>query len=141
MHVPQDELRQYLLARLDENRTREVNSHLADCAACVEKLAAGAASSECASKLVFERLEQERTSGGSGSLQALNPFSAQQCEAWLIDVSRTATKVMVDSEIDPGTLVRLRFKELILFGAVQYYDFVGNRYYLSMKIISATQAF
>ena len=144
MHVPQHELRRYLLYQVDKKRIREIDSHLVNCAPCVQKLMGGVASFARPSRLVFERLEQERASGDPGSLQPLNPFSTKQCEAWLIDVTRTGVKVMVDDGIDPKALVRLRFKELILFGVVryvvQYYDFESGPYYPLLKILGAADS-
>ena len=144
MHVPQHELRRYLLYQVGEKRILEIDSHLVNCAPCVQELTSGAASFARPSRLVLERLERERVSGDSGSLQTLNPFSTKQCEAWLIDVTRTGVKVMVNHEIDPQALVRLRFKVLILFGVVryvvQYYDFGSGPYYPSLKIIGAADS-
>jgi hypothetical protein len=137
MHVPEDELSRYVIAQLAENRTREVDSHLGACAACVETLAGKAESLARVSKGIFERLELERQSGAQGSLQPLNPFSSQRCEAWLIDVSRSGIKVMVCVEIDPRTLVQVRFHELVLIGRVRSYDFADGSYYLSLKITGA----
>ena len=135
MHVPEDELSQYLIAQLPENRTREIESHLATCPACVGTLAEKAASSTRASRLFFERLERERQSGKPGCLQLLNPFSSQRCQAWLIDALPSDIRVMVEDEVAPQTLVRLCFKELVLVGTVRHQDFAGDFYYLSLKII------
>ena len=136
MHVPEDELSQYLIAQLPENRTCEIESHLAICPTCVGTLASKAPSSTRTSGLFFERLEQERQSGKPGWLQRLNPFSSQQCPAWLIDASPSGIRVMVEGEVAPRTLVRLCFQGLVLIGTVRHQDFASDCYYLSLKIIA-----
>lgn len=137
MHLSRVELRKYAAVQLDEQQLKSIEAHLATCAECVAKLDFEIRSLGPAPALVLERLEQERRYGRPVSLQLLNPFSVERTDAWIIDVSDGEAKLMVHREVSPGTLVQVRFDELVVLGTVEYYDVVDETYYLTVTLVSA----
>ena len=117
----------YLLGRLPEDSVSRMESHLADCRFCDERLVreisllplSGAVQSGTSLE-AEKRMERRYDTEEAVSLQALSPFSVERHQGTLADVSRNGMRIQTLVRAESGTLLKISLKNVIAFGEVRY---------------------
>jgi|SRR5579871_180075 len=130
MHVPDEDLELYLLARLPVHQLSAVESHLTNCGFCSSRLSElaglGFRGLRLSNRLpgdyegVEKRCEDRIPSDDSGQMLLVSPFSPVKIRIQITDVSRNGLKVRTSKFVDRGTIVQVRVKAAIILGEVRY---------------------
>jgi hypothetical protein len=129
MHISDEDLELFLIARLPAHQLSVVESHLSNCSSCTSRL------SELAG-LTFrirmlsrrfgkyegaERRGEHRIPADEpGQMQTFSPFSPTKVPIRIIDLSRNGLKVRTPQPVDPGSIVQVRIREAVVLGEVRY---------------------
>lgn len=146
VHVHDDELRLYLLGRLPAERISAIDSHLTDCNACGGRLVEAVRFlSRLAKAHVYqsgsahsERRRSPRFSARESiSVQPLSPFSSDNVEASLENISRGGMQLRTATLLGTGTLIKLHLRSAIMFGEVRYCEGSGDNFFIGIQFSDA----
>ena len=146
-HVRDEELERYFWERLEKGRTLALESHLAECEACATKLSSVAffdqlvelSRKQAASAQIEKRREPRISTQDPGVLQKINPFSPDRLSIQIVDISKGGMKVNMASALEPGTMVKVRLKSVLVFGEVRHCRTVNNSYHSGIQLYDAFQ--
>jgi hypothetical protein len=144
-HLPDDDLRFYLLGRLPGDRVAAIDSHLKHCMECsgrlveavrfISQLAQPDTPAALASR---ERRGATRFSTHDTiGVQPLNPFSSESVQASLENVSRGGMRLRTATMLGTGTLIKLHLRSAIMFGEVRYCESSGNSFFIGIHFSDA----
>jgi len=146
LHLQEQDLEFYLLGRLPEDSVSRMESHLASCRFCDERLVreisllplSGVVQS--ATSLEAEKREERRYDTEEAvSLQALSPFSVERYQGKLADVSRNGMKIQTAVRAESGTLLKISLKNVIAFGEVRYCLKRDDRFHSGVRLTHVVQ--
>ena len=141
VHLQDQDLELYLLERVPKNNISAMDSHLADCGACDQRLVQeisllplsnldplGVPGAE------EKRREPRYQTEDAVSLQALSPFSANRHLGKLADVSRSGMKIQTPVRVESGTLIKISLKNVIAFGESRYCVKMGDGFHFGVQL-------
>jgi hypothetical protein len=143
MHVSQEDLELYLLARLPEHQLSVVESHLTNCSSCVNRLSevAGLAFRvlRLSSRLgnyggTEKRREFRIPTDDPGQMQTFTPFSPLKIRVQITNISRNGLKVRTPQYVQRATIVQVCVKEAIILGEVRYCVEAGAEFDAGIQI-------
>src|SRR5579871_5314884 len=129
MHLSDEDLELYLLARLPEHQLSVVESHVANCSSCLGRLSevAGLAfrGLSLSSRLrdydgTEKRREHRIPAEGHGQMQVFSPFSPEKIRVQIADISRNGLKVRTPRFVQRASIVQVQVKKAIILGEVRY---------------------
>jgi hypothetical protein len=129
MHVPDEDLELYLLARLPVDQLSDVESHLTNCGSCMSRLSemAGLAFRilRLSSRLrdyegTEKRREHRIPAEDHGKMQVFSPFSLEKIRVQIADISRNGLKVRTPRFVQRASIVQVQVKKAIILGEVRY---------------------
>ena len=140
MHLNQENLEMYALGRLGPGQIPTVESHLAECASCVEKLnqvvhAPGLSRGRLGNYSGEERRREHRIPADDpAGMISLSPYSNVRSEIRILDVSRSGLKLRVSKHVGTGSIVQIRVRNAILLAEVRYCVAVGDEIHAGVRI-------
>jgi hypothetical protein len=144
MHVSDEDLELYFLARLPSDQLSAVESHLTDCSSCTSRLSdvLGLFRKTLTSNKrhlgnyegTEKRREHRIPSDESSQMQTFSPFSPAKIRVQIIDVSQNGLKVHTPQFVGRGTIVQVRVKEALVLGEVRYCVPAGGEFEAGIQI-------
>jgi hypothetical protein len=143
MHVPDEDLELYLLARLPVHQLAVIESHLADCGSCTSRLSEMAGLSFRILRLsrrlgnyggTEKRREHRIPADDPGQMQMFSPFSLAKFRVRITDVSRNGLKLRTPQFVDRGAIAQIRVQEAIVLGEVRYCIAAGAEFNAGIQI-------
>jgi len=141
-HVDEKDLALYLKAQLSEESTSAIDAHLGGCQICVNKLAeqdvclwylAELTADKSASdgeKRRHPRLAMDEPA----TVQMLNPFSIDEWDVRILDVSEGGLRTYTQQLLMPGSLIRVKMKFSVACGDVRYSVPTDNGFYAGVRL-------
>lgn len=131
VHINFDDLHQYAQGSLGRFRVFVIETHLHGCPLCsarlseLIKLLAPARLAKPAAPLPTvsfkdRRREARIPTDDPAVLQVISPFSSERIAVRVIDVSKSGLQLRLDAPVDPGSTVKVRLKETILFAEIRH---------------------
>ena len=131
VHINFDDLHHYAQGSLGRFRIFVIETHLHRCALCAARL------SELVKLLSPARLpwpadplpepsfkdrrrEARIPTDDPAILQVISPFSSERIAVRVIDVSKSGLQLRLDAPVDPGSAVKIRLKETVLFAEIRH---------------------
>ncbi len=142
VHIHEDDLALYLRGQVESERLSLIELHLLECRMCQDQL------SDCAGqqmKLLSikgaysgakqKRSEQRFRAEGEAILQEIHPLALERHKVKVVDVSRNGLGIISLKSILPGTIVRLRTKDIVELGNVRYCSpFDNERFRIGLRL-------
>jgi hypothetical protein len=129
VHITYDDLHLYAQCKLGRFRHFVIENHLHGCALCtsrvgqVRKLLPPSAIAVPAHFLQpspeDRRGEPRISTDDTAQLQVIAPFSTDRITVRVVDVSKSGMQVRSHAPLDPGSTVKVRLKEAILFAEIR----------------------
>jgi hypothetical protein len=146
MHVRDEDLELYLLERLEKTQTPTLESHLAECKVCANKLSSVAffdrfvqlSQKQVDSARTEKRREARIDTDDAGVLQTINPFSPHRLPVRIMDISKSGMRVSAPISLGPGTMVKVRLKGTICFGVVRHCRAVSGSFQSGIQVYEAS---
>lgn len=132
MHITYDDLHHYSRGAFGRFRVFVIENHLRGCALCSARLGEvfKLISPVCAiAPLVHpplqsspkdRRREPRIATDHSAQLQVIAPFSAERIPVRVLDVSKSGMQLGLDAPLDPGSTVKIRLRDAVLFAEIRY---------------------
>ena len=134
LHIHEDDLRLYLQGQIESERLTLIERHLLECKTCQAELSdcsrkqAKLLSIQGAHSSSTQRRSEERfRSEGEAILQEIHPLALERHKVKVVDVSRNGIGIISPKSILPGTIVRLRIKDIVELGNVRYCSPLDNQ--------------
>jgi anti-sigma factor RsiW len=143
MHLSDEDLELYLLARLPSDRLSFVEPHMTSCSSCASRLAEVAELTHRVLRLsrqlgeyggVEKRREHRIRCDDLSEMQTFSPFSPIRIPVQLADVSRNGLKVRTPQSVYRGTIVQVRTRGAIVLGEVRYCVASGAEFDVGIQI-------
>jgi hypothetical protein len=143
MHISDEDLELFLLARLPVHRLSVVESHLPNCSACSSRLSEVAALTFRVRRLnrqfgKYEGAEKRREhripADDPGQMQTFSPFSPTKARIRIMDVSRNGLRVRTSQLVQRGTIVQVRIRDAVVLGEVRYCVAAGAEFDAGIQI-------
>jgi hypothetical protein len=144
MHISDEDLELYILARLPAHQASALESHLTGCGSCTARLSEVA---EVTFKVIRlntrqrgdyagaeKRREHRIPSDDPGQMQTFSPFSPAKIQVQIMDVSRNGLKLRTSQFVSQGTIVQVRVKQAIILGEVRYCVAAGDKFDAGIQI-------
>ena len=141
VHICDEDLELYLFDRLDAEASAAMDTHLRGCAACAIRASS--------SDIFLRHMVTQPVTVGSGPekrrslriatdgdavIQRINPFSTDRLQVRILDVSRDGMRVGSPYLLEPGSTVKIRIKNMIVFGEVRHSRMVGGAYHAGIHL-------
>lgn len=131
VHISYDDLHLYAQGKLGRFRHFVIENHLHGCALCTSRVGQVRKLLPVdAIPLPFRflpmtspqdrRREPRISTDDIAQLQVIAPFSPERIAVRVLDVSKSGMQVRLDAAIDPGSTVKIRLKEAILFAEIRH---------------------
>jgi predicted anti-sigma-YlaC factor YlaD len=127
VHIHEDDLELYIRGQVESERLSLIELHLSECKMCQAQL------SDCAGQQLkllsiqgayagaTQRRSEERfRTEGEAILQEIHPLAFERHKVKVVDVSRNGLGIISPKLLFPGTIVRLRIKNIVELGNVRY---------------------
>jgi len=138
MHISDGDLEIYLLDGFGLDQRKTFESHLRDCMACAIRLTSANILFRHRTPLVLsgsEKRNQPRTATDiKGVLQQINPFSAHRFNVRVIDTSTEGMRIESPLTLEPGTLIKLRTKDKLVFGEVRHCRAIASVFHAGIQL-------
>lgn len=141
MHISDDELGLKLRGRLPADRVAVLDSHLAECPACAERMANLATIISDSDRSIRQTKPVQERRGGArlpcddaAQLQILRPFSPKRLEVRILNISRGGMRLRLRQAVDAGALIQIRFRDSMVFGEIRYCARAGGEYEAGLHI-------
>jgi hypothetical protein len=144
MHVTAVGLESYVLGKLTEDQASITARHLSECAACAQLLH---------ETLVFIRQlreQSQRAAQAAGHperrkhpriptndparLRILQPVVLEPQDVQILDTSREGLRLSLNRPLEPGALVQIRLKHLLVLAEVRYCHPHGDQFHAGVAI-------
>jgi len=128
-HVNEDDLQLFVLGRLGIDQESAIEAHVMGCPDCKDKLTATTRFvAQLAQLSDKQRARDDREmrreprfhTHDRGVLQALAPLSMDRSAVRILDISKNGLGLLLPISLDPGTVVQVRFGQIIALGEVRY---------------------
>ncbi len=140
VHIDFDDLHRYAQGTLGRFRVFVIETHLHGCALCAArlselvKLLSPARLTWPADPLPMPSFKDRRREAriptdDPAMLQVISPFSSERIVVRVIDVSKSGLQIRLDAPVDPGSTVKVRLKETILFAEIRHCRQISEREY------------
>lgn len=131
VHINFDDLHQYAQGSLGRFRVFVIETHLHGCPLCAARLSeivkllsparlASSIDPLPAPSFKDRRREARIPTDDPAILQVISPFSSERIAVRVIDVSKSGLQLRLDAPVDPGSTVKIRVKETILFAEIRH---------------------
>lgn len=130
VHIAYDDLHYYSQGKLGRFRAFVIENHLRACALCtarmgeVIKLLAAPRPHPTTNLPPLppqdRRRETRIPANDPAQLQVVAPFSPEATPARIVDVSRSGMQVSVAASLAPGSTVKIRLRDAVVFAEVRY---------------------
>ncbi len=141
LHPDDHDLSLYLIEHLPADTLSAIETHLATCGLCDQRLVheINSLSSSSVAQLGYAltgemRKEPRYKTEEAVLLQSLNPFSADRYSGRLADVSRSGMKLQIPLRMARGTLIKISLKNMIAFGEVRYCVEMGDEFHFGVQV-------
>ncbi len=143
MHIREEDIEQYALGRSSPDQAKNIESHLAECEICKNKLMEV---EDFASQLAElsrpnansgerdRRREHRVTVEDRAFMHVLDPLSSTREDVRILDLSKTDLKLCVPEFLQPGTTVQVHLKSSFVLGEVRYCSQVGTEFHAGIRI-------
>jgi len=143
MHLRDDLLELYLQEGLESAFIAKAESHLGFCKSCSARLVEAAFFTDQVA--VFDHRQRapdgnERrrltriATNDPATIQQVNPFSPDQSEVKVLDISRAGLRIHSSVSLLPGAFVKVRLRRIIALGVVQYCVTTKNEFDLGVYL-------
>jgi anti-sigma factor ChrR (cupin superfamily) len=132
-HLQEEDFEIYALGQLPETRAAEVEAHVAECQDCRAKLKRAIRLVGVAPK--ERRKDPRMVTDESAWLQVADPQHLGAWEVRIVDVSREGMSLRTRHYISRGRKVKLRRKDMIVFGEIRYCVPEGGEFRAGIKIL------
>ena len=141
-HADEKDLELYLKHQLTTESISAIDAHLANCQACVNKLAerdkclwylAELSAAEAAADAEKRRYPRLATNEPA-SLQLLHPFSLDVWDARIVDVSEGGLRTHTPRQLMPGSLIRVKIQFSVACGDVRYCVPADSGFYAGVRL-------
>ena len=142
MHLQTEEFALYLKGQLSLDSLVAAESHLATCATCVQAMVeqdkylwflAEVSGNELdveGDKRRYPRVATDE----AASLQLLAPFSKENWDVRVVDVSKGGVRVFTPQPLTPDTLIRLKMKSSVACGDVRHCLATPEGFYAGVRL-------
>jgi hypothetical protein len=141
-HIDDQDLELYLKEGLSAESIAVIDTHLASCRVCADKLAE---QDKCLWYLAElnsgegigsgERRQQPRqATDNPASLQVLNPFSPGAWDVRIVDVSQSGLRTHTPKSLSPGSLIKVKMQYSVACGDVRYCIPAEQGFYAGVRL-------
>jgi len=143
MHVSDEDLELYVLARMPSDQLSFVEPHIANCNSCASRVSEVAELAHRTLRLsrqleeyggVERRREHRIPCEDPGEMQTFSPFSPIRIPVQLADVSRNGLRVRTPQPVYRGTIVQVRTRGALVLGEVRYCVTSGAKFDVGIQI-------
>lgn len=127
VHAHEDDLERYIHGALEREHTSAIESHLAECTTCKERLSHFIGlqltlhpTGKTNSKEQDERSESRFNTGDEAIFQPLNPLSLDRQGVRIVDVSRNGLGILAPAPVLVGTIAQIRINTAVELGEVRH---------------------
>jgi hypothetical protein len=131
VHITYDDLHHYSQGKSGRFRVFVIENHLRGCALCSARL--GEVLKLLSSKDITppskplplpspknRRREPRIPTDDPGVLQVIAPFSSTRVPVRVVDVSKSGLQLLLDIPLEPGSTVKIRIREAVLFAEIRH---------------------
>ncbi len=141
-HADENNLELYLKHQLTNESISAINAHLASCHICVNKLAerdkclwylaelSAPQAADTGEKRRYPRLATDQPA----SLQSLHPFSVENWDVRIVDVSEGGLRTHTPRQMIPGSLIRVKMPFSVACGDVRYCIPTDSGFYAGVRL-------
>ena len=140
--IPDKDLELYLKDQLTQESVAAIESHLAGCEMCANRLSE---QDKCLWYLAelsrdgdFADGERRRhprlATDDTASLQMLNPFSPGMWEVRIVDVSKSGLRTHTPKSLPEGSLIRVKMRYSVACGDVRYCVPADDGFYAGVRL-------
>ena len=137
-HIHGEKIDAYARRRTSEFESREVETHLAICSECRDKLAAAVevflAVAQMQRDMAEMRAARRVPTNDPATIEVVNPVALDQWEIRVRDVSEGGMGLRTPRPLDRGTEVIVRRDTVIAYGEVRYCVRVGKLFQVGIRI-------
>lgn len=143
MHIREEDLKLYALRRSRPDQTPTIESHLAECETCRNKLTEVETFAKQLSELgrrqggegeTERRREPRFEVNAQASMQVLNPLSPTRVDVRILNLSERGLRLRVPEFLQKGTIIQVRTKGSSMLGEVCHCSQVGTEFHVGILI-------
>jgi predicted anti-sigma-YlaC factor YlaD len=143
MHIREEDLKLYALRRSQPDQTPSIESHLAECEHCRNKLTQVELFAKQLAELgrlqgsegqTDRRREPRFEVDAPASMQVLNPLSTNRVDVRILNLSKRGLRLSVTEFLQKGTIVQVLTKGSSMLGEVCHCSRVGTEFQVGILI-------